>query len=124
MLSTPKPWPGGGVRWVRNTRTRWIRWRILRWSTRRRESSPQPRRSPEAVEADRKIRPDDWQRFFAESLLGASLAGEKKYDAAEPLLLEGYRGMNARKQKIGDPDRYHLDRAREWLEELYQAWGK
>jgi serine/threonine protein kinase/Tfp pilus assembly protein PilF len=78
----------------------------------------------EAVEADQKMRPDDWQRFFSESLLGASLAGEKKYADAEPLLLEGYRGMDARKQKIDAPDRYRLDRAREWLVQLYQAWGK
>ena len=78
----------------------------------------------EAVEFDRKNRPDDWQRFRAETLLGASLAGQKKYSDAEPLLLEGYRGMLARKDHIGVPDRYHLSRAREWLVKLYQAWGK
>jgi len=78
----------------------------------------------EAVEFDRKNRPDDWQRFRAESLLGASLAGQKKYAEAEPLLLEGYRGMLARRDRIGVPERYHLDRAREWLVELYNAWSK
>ena len=36
-------------------------------------------------------------RFWAESLLGASLAGEKKYAEAEPVLLGGYRGMLVRK---------------------------
>jgi hypothetical protein len=66
----------------------------------------------EAVEFDRK------------SLLGASLAGQKKYAEAEPLLLEGYRGMLARRDRIGVPERYHLDRAREWLVELYNAWSK
>jgi hypothetical protein len=78
----------------------------------------------EAFELDRKKRPDDWQRFRAESLLGASLAGQKKYPEAEPLLLEGYQGMLARKDRMGVPDRYHLDRAGEWLIQLYQAWGK
>jgi eukaryotic-like serine/threonine-protein kinase len=78
----------------------------------------------EAAEFDRKNRPDDWQRFRAESLLGASLAGQKKYAAAEPLLLEGYQGMIARKDRIAVPDRYHMDRAREWLVHMYQAWGK
>jgi hypothetical protein len=48
------------------------------------ESEPVAR---EAVEMDRKKRPDNWQRFRAESLLGASLAGQKKYAEAEPLLL-------------------------------------
>jgi len=42
------------------------------------------------VETDKKNQPDDWQRFRAESLLGASLAGQKKYANAAPLLLEGY----------------------------------
>jgi hypothetical protein len=29
--------------------------------------------------------PDDWQRFRAESLLSASLAGQEKYAEAEPI---------------------------------------
>ena len=78
----------------------------------------------EAVEADRKTRPEDWQRFFAESLLGASLAGQKKYAEAEPLLMEGYQGMDARRDRIAVPDRYHLDRASEWVVQLYRGWGK
>jgi hypothetical protein len=81
----------------------------------------------EALEFDRRKQPEDWQRFHAESLLGASLAGQKKYAEGEPLLLEGYQGMVARKERkewIGVPDWYHLDRAREWLVQLYEAWGK
>ncbi len=85
------------------------------------ESEPLAR---EALEFDRKKQPDDWQRFRAESLLGASLAGEKNYSEAEPLLLEGYRGMLARKDRMDVPNWYHLDRAREWIVRLYQAWGK
>jgi eukaryotic-like serine/threonine-protein kinase len=67
---------------------------------------------------------DSWERFRAESLLGASLAGEKKYAEAEPLLLEGYQGMYVQKDKMGVAYRYHIDRAREWLAQLYQSWGK
>ncbi len=78
----------------------------------------------EAMEVDRKIQPDDWQRFRAESLLGESLAGEKKYAEAEPLLVEGYQGMLARKERIGVPDRYHLELAHQWVVKLYRAWGK
>ena len=85
------------------------------------ESEPLAR---EAMEFDRKKQPDDWQAFRAESLLGASLAGQKKYAEAEPLLLEGYQGMVARKDKIEVLNWYHLDRAREWIVQLYQAWGK
>ena len=32
--------------------------------------------------------------------------------------------MVARKDRIAVPDWYHLDRAREWIVELYQAWGR
>jgi serine/threonine protein kinase/tetratricopeptide (TPR) repeat protein len=78
----------------------------------------------EAVEFDRKKRPDDWQRFRAESLLGASLAGQKKYAEAEPLLLAGYQGMAARKDRMAVPDWYHLHRARDWIVQLYLAWGQ
>jgi tetratricopeptide (TPR) repeat protein len=78
----------------------------------------------EALEFYQKEEPDDWQRYRAESVLGASLAGEKKFAEAEPLLSEGYQGMLARKDRIAIPDRYHLDRAREWLVQLYSAWGK
>jgi eukaryotic-like serine/threonine-protein kinase len=78
----------------------------------------------EAMEFNRKKQPDDWQGFRAETLLGASLAGQKKYADAEPLLLEGYQGMVARKDKIEVPNWYHLDRAREWIVQLYQQWGK
>jgi hypothetical protein len=68
--------------------------------------------------------PEDWQRFRAESLLGASLAGQKKYPEAEPLLLAGYQGLAARKDRMGVSDWYHVDRAHEWLVKLYQDWGK
>jgi hypothetical protein len=32
--------------------------------------------------------------------------------------------MVARKDKMMVPDWYHLDRAREWIVQLYHAWGK
>jgi hypothetical protein len=76
------------------------------------------------LDAVGKKQPDDWQTFRAESVLGASLAGEKKYAEAEPYLREGYQGMLTRKDRIDVPDRYHLDRAHEWLIQLYKAWGK
>ena len=78
----------------------------------------------ESLEFYQKQLPDDWQRFHAESLLGASLAGQKRYTEAEPLLLEGSRGMAARKDRIGVPDWYHVHLARNWLAQFYQAWGK
>ena len=78
----------------------------------------------QALDSLSKKQPEDWQTFRAESVLGASLSGEKKYAEAEPLLVEGYQGMRERNDRIDVPDRYHLDRAHEWLVQLYQAWGK
>ena len=78
----------------------------------------------EIVDVDRKKRPDDWSRFRAETLLGASLAGQKKYAEAEPLLLSGYQGMATGKDRMAVADWYHLDRASEWIVRLYEDWGK
>ncbi len=44
--------------------------------------------------------PKDWARFHVESLLGDSLMGQKKYVEAEPLLLAGYAGLVASKDKL------------------------
>jgi hypothetical protein len=80
------------------------------------------RREPlarEALEMDRKVQPDDWQRYYDESLLGARLAGQKKYAEAEPLLISGYQGMEARKDRILDvPDRHQLDGFGGWIVRL------
>jgi tetratricopeptide (TPR) repeat protein/tRNA A-37 threonylcarbamoyl transferase component Bud32 len=85
------------------------------------ESEPLAR---EAVEFYRKKLPDDWQRSRMESLLGATLVGQKKFTEGEPLLLDGYRGMKARKERFTVPEQYYLDRAREWIVRLYDEWGK
>ncbi len=77
----------------------------------------------EAVELNRRIQPDDWSRFRAESVLGASLAGQARYADAEPLLVAGYEGMAARKGRVAVSEWHHLDSAREWIVELYRATG-
>lgn len=80
--------------------------------------------SREALETQKKVQPDDWQRYRAATLLGATLAGQKKYDEAESLLVEGCQGMLARKQQIDVPDWYHFDQANKWLIQLYRDWRK
>ncbi|MGA2748959.1 MAG: serine/threonine-protein kinase, partial [Verrucomicrobiota bacterium] len=44
--------------------------------------------------------PDDWRTFNARSLLGGSLLEQRKYQAAEPLLLSGYEGLKQREDEI------------------------
>jgi tetratricopeptide (TPR) repeat protein len=83
--------------------------------------------SREILDFNRRKQPDDWQRFRAESLLGASLSGQRKYAEAEPLLLEGYQGMVERKGRVGwmgAANQAYMDRARDWIVQLYRAWGK
>jgi hypothetical protein len=78
----------------------------------------------EALRFYREKQPDDWQRYRAESLLGASLAGQKKYPEAEPLLLGGYNGMNAHKKRMSAADGYHRDFALDAIVQMYLASGQ
>ncbi|MFO0810621.1 MAG: serine/threonine-protein kinase [Gemmataceae bacterium] len=68
-------------------------------------------------------RPDERKTSDARSLLGRAFADQKKYTEAEPLLLAGYAGIRQRPDKTANTlvSRYE---AREWLVQLYEAWGK
>jgi hypothetical protein len=78
----------------------------------------------EARDRSRKIEPESWRRYYAESLLGENLAGLKRYAEAEPLLLEGYNGMMAHADQIIAPQHFVVERASAWVPQLYDAWGK
>ncbi len=78
----------------------------------------------DAVKIEEQNPPDNWRRFYAEILLGASLAGEKKYAEAEPILLDGYQGSVAQKDRISTELLDVLDRAPDWIVRLYTDWGK
>jgi non-specific serine/threonine protein kinase/serine/threonine-protein kinase len=67
---------------------------------------------------------DEWNRFDCESLLGASLAGQKRYEEAEKALLAGYEGLIQRKDAIPKPARSALVKAEARIIKLYQDWGK
>jgi len=67
---------------------------------------------------------DTWGRYYCQSLLGASLAGQKKYAQAEPLLLSGYSGMLQRRATIPWDRRSALQHGVEWICHLYENWGK
>jgi eukaryotic-like serine/threonine-protein kinase len=68
--------------------------------------------------------PESWRRYRCESLLGGSLAGLGQYEAAEPLLLSGYRGLEARKATMGVNAAAELDEAEGRVTQLYRDWGK
>jgi serine/threonine protein kinase len=72
-----------------------------------------------------KYLPDDWQTLETRSLLGAALAGQQKYNAAEPLLLASYEGLQRLAAEI--PRRWRWIRVHEAaarLVQLYEATGE
>ena len=68
-----------------------------------------------------KTQPDLWSTFTAKSMLGDALLGQKKYDAAEPLLIAGYQGMKQRETTIPTQGKFHVIRTLERLVALYEA---
>jgi serine/threonine protein kinase/tetratricopeptide (TPR) repeat protein len=71
-----------------------------------------------------KIRPDEWRRFWAESQLGAALAGQKKFAAAEPYLIKGYEGLKERESRLPSQGKRELKDAAARIVPLYEAWQK
>jgi len=57
-------------------------------------------------------------------MLGEALAGQKRFQEAEPLLIEGYEGMNTREASIPPVGKVRLTEAIRRLVDLYTAWDK
>ena len=64
-------------------------------------------------------RPDDWNRFCTQSLLGNSLLGQTQYALAEPLLLSGYEGMSAREATLPASKKIDVTEAGDRIVPLY-----
>jgi serine/threonine-protein kinase len=74
----------------------------------------------EALEIRRRtLAAGDWQTAETESFLGACQAALQRYEEAEPLLVESYATLKARR---GDQDR-RTRRTLQYLIDLYEAWG-
>jgi serine/threonine protein kinase/tetratricopeptide (TPR) repeat protein len=78
----------------------------------------------EALNGYEKAGTDDWRPHRARALLGATLAGQRKYADAEPLLLSGHEGMSSRRATIQFENRSALDRSGSWIVQLYRDWGR
>jgi serine/threonine protein kinase len=77
--------------------------------------------------------PDDWVLFDTKSMLGGALAGQKKFQEAETLLIEGYQGMKEREEKIPLASKNCFAESIRRLVQFYEAldnrddaamWGK
>ena len=60
-----------------------------------------------------KMKPNAWFNFNTQAQIGAALLGQKKYEAAEPMLVQGYEGMKKREATIPPRLRSNLTEAAE-----------
>ena len=67
---------------------------------------------------------DGWDRYNCQSLLGASLAAQKRYSDAETLVVSGYGALKAREPSIPRENRIAVERAGARVVQLYTEWGK
>jgi serine/threonine protein kinase len=61
-----------------------------------------------------------WEKFYAQALLGESLAGQKQFSHAEPMLLAGYEGM----AKQGGASSTFREQTARWIAQMYQNLGQ
>jgi eukaryotic-like serine/threonine-protein kinase len=78
----------------------------------------------EAIGNYEKTASDSWVRWHSQSLLGASLAGQRMYSESEAPLISGYRGMIDREASIPFEERSALTQTAKWIIALYESWGK
>ena len=78
----------------------------------------------ESVSIHKQLYSEPWLFFRAQSMLGESLTGQKKFPEAEPLLLEGYKGLSENAKSIPAEEPPHLTMAAQRLVHLYEAWDK
>ncbi len=68
--------------------------------------------------------PDGWERYNCQSMLGASIAGQKRYQDAEPLVVAAYEALIQRKASIPPANVSVIDQAGQRVIQLYRDWGK
>jgi eukaryotic-like serine/threonine-protein kinase len=78
----------------------------------------------EALAIQEKKTPDAWGRYNTQSLLGAALAGQRKFGQAEPLLLSAHQGLVQQSANIPQSSRSVLDDAGRRIVQMYRNWGK
>lgn len=66
----------------------------------------------------------EWMRFHVRGMLGEALAGQKKFDEAEPLLRESYDGLLRVAATIPAHEQDCQTKAIARFVTLYDAWGK
>ena len=73
---------------------------------------------------DGKDAPAPWQRYEMQSLLGASLVAQARFEEAEPLLLSAYQALTLHQHEIPWDHRSTAEQTNHRIIKLYQSWGK
>jgi tetratricopeptide (TPR) repeat protein len=77
----------------------------------------------EALPIREQAQPDAWTTYNTRALLGSALLGQKKFADAEPLLLDGWRGLKEREASIPMPGRVYVVEAIERVVQFYETTG-
>jgi tetratricopeptide (TPR) repeat protein len=78
----------------------------------------------EGLEGRGKNAPALWQRYEMQSLLGASLVAEARFEEAEPLLLSAYQALTLHQDELPWASRSVAQQTSHRIVKLYQKWGK
>lgn len=74
-----------------------------------------------AFELRRRLLPDHWSRFYVQTILGEALVQQEKIDEAEQHLLEGFAGMDSRKDSMSKKSKERIAETCQLLVELYRS---
>jgi non-specific serine/threonine protein kinase/serine/threonine-protein kinase len=77
----------------------------------------------QTLSAYEKSSPNEWQRYYCQGLLGASLMRQKQFAEAEPLLLAGFDGLSQHETELAFDERKYIQSTGEQVAELYSRWG-
>jgi tetratricopeptide (TPR) repeat protein len=78
----------------------------------------------EGLEGRGKDAPVPWQRYEMQSMLGASLVAQARFEEAEPLLLSAYQALTLHQHEIPWESRSAVEQTNHRIIKLYQSWGK
>lgn len=77
-------------------------------------------RARESLELLERLLPDHLTRFWTQTILGEALLRQAKLDEAEQHLLDGFAGMESRKESMDEKSRERLPEVCQLLVDLYQ----
>lgn len=80
--------------------------------------------SRELLTAYQESAPDNWRRIYTQAILGASLARERKYEEAEPILTSAYDSLVEKRDSMLAEFRPSIADWGERIVAMYQSWGR